>query len=394
MNRKRNLVLLKGFLDVDFKNVLSWLPLELFVKIVEEADERTTLEKLVERFPNKPWSWHWMSLNPAITPKFIEAHLRKKWDWKFLCINSSLTEEFVEKYKASSAFQDNSFECWSNLSTNPSISLEFFAKHTHYKWQFYRMSQIGKVTLDFLLKYKDDPPFSGSTFIKWNWGTFGLSSNPYVTPKIVKAFPDKPWHWGAGALSENPSITPGFILENLDKPWDKFALSRNPAIKPEFVEYTLEYPYYFEWIWGVGGLSENPSITPEFIKAHINKNWNWGENGLSNNSAVTPEFIEEFIEKPWGWSGKKGVASNPSLTLEFIKRQLHKFWGHAWIELSRNPAITPKVIEELDSSQCNWIWSEYGLSSNPSITFEFVKKNIAKPWFWGKDGLSSNSFGK
>ena len=36
----------------------------------------------------------------------------------------------------------------------------------------------------------------------------------------------------------------------------------------------------------------------------------------------------------------------------------------------------------------------YGLSDNPSMTAEFIERNIDKPWEWGYKtwGLSSNLF--
>jgi hypothetical protein len=38
-----------------------------------------------------------------------------------------------------------------------------------------------------------------------------------------------------------------------------------------------------------------------------------------------------------------------------------------------------------------WDWGSNGLSSNPSITPEFIKEFIDKPWDWGKYGLSRNT---
>jgi hypothetical protein len=35
-----------------------------------------------------------------------------------------------------------------------------------------------------------------------------------------------------------------------------------------------------------------------------------------------------------------------------------------------------------------WEWGDFGLSFNPSITPDFIEKNIEKPWHWGKLGLS------
>ena len=45
----------------------------------------------------------------------------------------------------------------------------------------------------------------------WNWGKYGLSRNPAITPDFIEKHLDKPWHWGERGLSRNPAITPDFI---------------------------------------------------------------------------------------------------------------------------------------------------------------------------------------
>lgn len=42
----------------------------------------------------------------------------------------------------------------------------------------------------------------------------------------------------------------------------------------------------------------------------------------------------------------------------------------------------------------SWFWGQRGLSSNPSITPEFIKAHLDKKWWWGASGLSSNTFKK
>jgi len=54
---------------------------------------------------------------------------------------------------------------------------------------------------------------------------YDLSTNPNITPDIVKENPDKPWHYSL--LSENHNITWDIVKENPDKPWHYALLSRN-----------------------------------------------------------------------------------------------------------------------------------------------------------------------
>ena len=87
------------------------------------------LEKLIEKYPNKPWNWgeHGLSSNPSITPEFIEKHIDKPWNWG----------EF-------------------GLSKNPSITLKFIEKHID----------------------KD-----------WEWGEDGLSSNKFLKDDYFTSVP-------------------------------------------------------------------------------------------------------------------------------------------------------------------------------------------------------------
>ena len=41
------------------------------------------LEKLIEKYPDKPWNWGdcGLSYNSFITPEFIEKYIDKDWDW-------------------------------------------------------------------------------------------------------------------------------------------------------------------------------------------------------------------------------------------------------------------------------------------------------------------------
>ena len=74
--------------------------------------------------------------------------------------------------------------------------------------------------------------------------------------RLLRRFPDKPWEWGRYGLSYNPSITPEFVERHMDE----------------------------DWGWEELGLSSNPSITPEFVERHMDMPWGWGEEGLSSNT--------------------------------------------------------------------------------------------------------------
>lgn len=123
----------------DDKNIIQLLPLEIFVKILKLAvDDRTTLEKLVEKHLDKPWCWvfNGLSRNPAITPGFVEKHPDQAWHWGI-----------------------------GGFSSNPSITAKFIEQHLNKEWE---------------------------------WGEYGLSSNPSITPEFVEKHLDQAWDWGIG----------------------------------------------------------------------------------------------------------------------------------------------------------------------------------------------------
>ena len=48
--------------------------------------------EIIEKYPDKPWDWNWISRNPNITIEFIEKYLDKPWNWpQYLLIRISLS---------------------------------------------------------------------------------------------------------------------------------------------------------------------------------------------------------------------------------------------------------------------------------------------------------------
>jgi hypothetical protein len=72
-------------------------------------------------------------------------------------------------------------------------------------------------------------------------------------------------------------------------------------------------------------------------------------------------LIEKYPDKNWCW-GQYGISSNPNLTLEWIEKYPDKEWD----------------------------WGYQGISSNPNFTIKWIEKYPNKPWYWGGGGISSN----
>ena len=55
------------------------------------------LEKLLKKYPDKPWNWEWISRNPNITIDIINQNPDKPWNWDLISNNGFLYE--FERYK-------------------------------------------------------------------------------------------------------------------------------------------------------------------------------------------------------------------------------------------------------------------------------------------------------
>ena len=93
------------------------------------------LEKLLLKYPEKPWNWGWngISRNPNITMEIIEKHPEKPWDWNGISRNPNITMEFIERYPEKPW-------SWYWISKNPNITMEFIEKHPEKPWAWFWIS--------------------------------------------------------------------------------------------------------------------------------------------------------------------------------------------------------------------------------------------------------------
>ena len=54
--------------------------------------------EFIEKHPDKPWNWYYISLNSNITMEIIEKYPNKPWNWGGISMNPNLTMEIIEKY--------------------------------------------------------------------------------------------------------------------------------------------------------------------------------------------------------------------------------------------------------------------------------------------------------
>ena len=77
--------------------------------------------------------------------------------------------------------------------------------------------------------------------------------------------------------------------------------------------------------WNYRGLSENPNLTTIFLERHLNENWNW--QSVSANGSIPLKYIERTLgQDGYRWD-YQGLSSNPNLTTEFLRKHLKANWN-------------------------------------------------------------------
>lgn len=90
--------------------------------------------------------------------------------------------------------------------------------------------------------------------------------------------------------------------------------------------------------------------------------------------------VEQNIDMDWNW-GRDGLSSNPAVSPDFVKKYIYKPWDWGDNGLSSNLSmVNVEFVEEFNNKA--WNWGKYGFSSNPAITSEFVEHFINKDWNW------------
>ena len=55
-----------------------------------------SLQILLQRFPDRPWNWWFLSANPNITWEFIQANPDKHWSSYGISLNPNITWEIIK----------------------------------------------------------------------------------------------------------------------------------------------------------------------------------------------------------------------------------------------------------------------------------------------------------
>jgi hypothetical protein len=235
---------------------------------------------------------------------------------------------------------------------------------------------------------------------KFNWGS--VSANPGLDDNFVNSF-NAPWDMKMLCINSSISLECVMNLPFIKK----FDIYRNCIITIYSIDYLhlrenlplsfilnndiakdwylssstttftldeLEENLHHSWDWYE--LSANPCVTVEFALQHPEINWDWFS--LSTTARDVMNFILDS-SIPFKWDG---LSTNTSITSEFIDEHINLPWNFEY--LSVNKTITVEFIRKHIDREWNWDY----LSRNPNLTESFIVEYSTKQWDWS--GLSIN----
>jgi hypothetical protein len=148
-----------------------------------DMEPRTSLERLVLTYPERPWNWHSLPGNPEIRPEYVIAHPELPWNTEWaIYVNPRLTPEWLKEHP------DFPID-WNGYSGNPSLTRKFLIDNLDKEWNWIRLSSNMAITEVIVEELIDDPR------ARWNWGYSGLSKNPNISYEFVEKHFDKPWNF-------------------------------------------------------------------------------------------------------------------------------------------------------------------------------------------------------
>jgi len=293
---------------------------------------------------------------------------------------------------------------FSNLSSNPNITLDTILKNTQYNWSYDDIARNPNINFTIV---KQNP------HLKWNYQI--LSHNRSISWTDILNAPDLPWDWRNLAekanikietirqhftefnpklLIHNPSITLEMIDNNSDLEWDWDEIPmRNDLTFSQLFEMVEKYEIpllekhwivissqkYIYWHhvlensnfpWRYDSLSYNPNITFEIINENPQYPWSWKY--FSYNPNFKLEYLLFIPSQSWDWE----YISENHITPEFLKSFPH--FPYCYHSIQMNPLFTFQDIISYPSIKPNMNY----LTLNPAITLEDIRDNRGYTWDW------------
>ena len=332
---------------------------------------------IVKSFPDKNWSFKYLSKNPNISFQDIIDNPQFNWDWDEISKNPTVTLSDIINNS------DKNWDCES-LSGNINIPIKFFIENKDKEWNWVCISLHPELTIDILLKNQD---------IHWHWPN--VSRNSGITLKNILDNQGIPWDWRN--VASNPNLTPKY-LKIFNKRFDLYYchwsyLSKNLNLSIKFI---LETPWYN---WDYNEVALRPDLTLEIIKKYPHVEWNYYY--LSRNPNITMDYVFQNLEKQWRWYNLFSYAKIKPEDLTNNKYQAHSPFNIETysIVIANNPNISIRNITDImDNKVLNLRYKiiENGLlSCNKHININELYKSIkeGRDYLWDYMILSINHFG-
>jgi hypothetical protein len=209
--------------------------------------------------------------------------------------------------------------------------------------------------------------------------------------ELLQKYPTQHWDWFE--LSRSHTITFDFIYHNPHFAWFEPTIYQNINITPEIVR---KYPkYHWNWMllnehpnfmmsdlhsfhqFNYYRYSYNPNLTIDDITYSFqhsdnnDNNWNWYAVFQNKNISLNDiHLIEDHINF-------HGLSRNPNITIDFVKKFDVHLWN--WADISQNSNITASDINQ--NLDLPWVWTY--VSKNPNLDIKFVSQHHSKiDWFW------------
>ena len=322
------------------------------------------LEWIID-YPDKQWDFTALS-DPQYyhnwNISWVETFPSKPWDFSLISKYDDLTQEFIEKYI------DRGWD-FAELSKSECMTFDFVEKYIDYGWDFYILSTDPSLTLEFVKKHMNKDWYWNKIIIRFDIdlefiidvvkeSKFISFSNLHTHPnfKLEWVYHYSFENWDWGALTF--IIGKDFIQQFPNKSWDKKYLIQNNILTEIMTENYKEYIDY--------PIKHNLNIYNYINSIEYYEKYVTNEKDLNDISCKVPlEIVLKYPDRPWDW-GRKGLSCNPNLTLEFIKKFREKPWC-----ISYSNGYYDDSIKELNQNDV----CKYNYKVNSSGIYNYYNKD-------------------
>lgn len=274
------------------------------------------------------------------------------------------------------------------LEFNPSykpqtILEEILIKYPNKRWNFYCLSENKCITKEFILAHPNFKWFTSNLIKNENFSIEDLLNytklniNDFMKKYIIYIY-------------ENPNCDFDFIKKTYHFIHDKTIIkdnylkyyilsyiSRSPNVT---VKDILDTPYID---WELTYVFDNPNFEWKYLNTILNffvekkeykiENLVKDTLYLSKHKNITLDIIENNRDFPWNHIG---ISNNPNITIDFIKKQIDstnpQFIKLDWYAISRNIGI--KMNDILENNHLPWDYR--GVLRNPNMDIKYLVEKL------------------